>query len=101
MRIDLKIGKFATELVLWETAAPEAYDGFGTFTVAPSHEKNNRGEDIRLAAIMARDLTWQTGPLRERAPRRRGVHRESEFFYLRESELTDLLLARVSKCEAA
>jgi hypothetical protein len=72
MRIDLKIGKFATELVLWETAALEAYDGFGTFTVAPSHEKNKRGEDVRLAAIMARDLTWQTGRLRERAPRRRG-----------------------------
>ena len=94
MRLALQVGSFKTTLAIFVTTAPEAYDGFGTFTV---HEYDGH----RLVAIQEPHVAWQTGRYASGLHSPQEFNGEHEKFWTTEGEVVDFLLARLSRKEAA
>lgn len=97
--IPLTVGEFSTRLHLWETTAPENYDGFGTFTVH-SYHTGPTGKPIRVVAIQDRHVEWQTSRYHSGLGAARPVSAEDPdcfFGHLRASDITDRLLGRLAQ----
>jgi len=91
--LPVKIGTFETTLHLFETTAPEAYDGFDTFTLATAHTKAG---PVRLVAISKRNLEWQTGRYASGLHTPRPFDGEGDYFWgYGPGEITDTLLDRI------
>ena len=60
--IKVEIGTFQGLFVAAITDAPEAYDGFGTFTLETINDEADESSKIfRLVLIRTEHLQWQTG----------------------------------------
>lgn len=102
MTIDLQIASFKTVLHIHETTAPEAYDGFGTFTIAESRAHKGESRTTRLVAIRQEHVEWQRGRYGSgfHASQPLGEHGSTNF-YLDVDDLIELFLARLMRKEEA
>lgn len=97
MTLDLQIGSYKTTFHLFDTTAPEAYDGFGTITI---RTYENDGRTHRLVGVNGlANVAWQTGrygsglnPCYPFDPNRE----ESMFWQVSERAIVDVLLKRLS-----
>lgn len=53
------IGSKTRTYYLWETSAPQAYDGFGTFTFSETGGKPNDEHYKRVVFVQVENAKWQ------------------------------------------
>jgi hypothetical protein len=61
VNVSITINGYERTYELWETSAPDGYDGFGTFTIIDDNGKDERGRPCRYVLIDKKHVDWQTG----------------------------------------